>query len=426
MSILFSNANIITMNKNSTTLKNANLMVDGDKISYVGYVRPDDIPERVIDCRGGILMPGLVNAHTHSPMSLLRGLKDDCTLDTWLNEVIWPIEGRMTREDIYWGSLLSVAEMIAYGTVSFSDMYRCSDTVARAISKTGVKANICESITCPEGADPVGLEQVRESEEMVKKWNGYGDGLIRCDTSIQSVFQTTPKLWEHIARFAADANIGIHIHLSETEAEQQGCLEKYGVTPAAALKRHGVFCSRVVGVHGTFLSPEDIATLAGSRASVVHDPASNLKTCCVTARLKPFVDAGLNVALGSDGVCSNNSADLFETMKQTALLQKAFEKDPEWMSAEQVLGMAMTGGWASQGRSGESGCLAPGYDADIVLLQADHPGLLPSPNPMNTVVYSAQGGHVRLTMVRGRVLYEDGSFCTIDMEKVKYHIDNFN
>lgn len=425
MKYLFRNADIITLDGNHTVYPNASLVVNGQRIAYVGNQPPELSFDRVVDCTGKIIMPGLVNAHTHTPMALLRGMCDDCSLEDWLNRVIWPVESAMTQDEIACGTLLAAAEMLAYGTVSFSDMYRCSDTVAETVASTKMKANICESITNTEDNGVEQLSQVKESMRMMNRWNGWGNGLIRSDTSIQSIFQTTPALWELIAAMAKEKGVGIHIHLSETRGEQENCKQKYGKTPARLLFDAGVLENRVVAVHGTYLEEEDIEILAQCGTHLVHDPASNLKTCCATARLKPFLDQGISVALGTDGVCSNNSGDLFETMKQTVLLQKAFEGDPTWMTAEQALRLAVTGGWASQGRTDESGVIEAGKDADLIVLDAEHPGLLPNYHPVATVVYSAHGSHVETVMVRGEILYHKGEYTAIDMEKLRYEIYRF-
>jgi 5-methylthioadenosine/S-adenosylhomocysteine deaminase len=422
---LFRDADIITLDENSAVPRSSSLVVNGPRIVYVGN-EPPPIPfDRVIDCAGKIIMPGLVNAHTHTPMALLRGMSDDCSLEDWLSRVIWPVESALTKGDIACGTLLAAAEMLAYGTVSFSDMYRHSDTVAETVATTKMKANICESITNGEDSGIGRLERVRESIRMIDRWNGWGDGLIRCDTSIQSIFQTTPALWEFIAALAGEKGVGVHIHLGETKDERENCEKRYGKTPTRLLYDAGVLKNRVVAVHGTYLDGADIEILAGCGAHIVHDPASNLKTCCATARLKPFLDKGINVALGTDGVCSNNSGDLFATMRQTALLQKAFENDPAWMTANQTLRLAVAGGWASQGRAGESGVIAAGKDADLIILNGEHPGLWPNYDPVTTAVYAAQGGHVETVMVRGEILYNKGEYLTIDMEKLRHDVSQF-
>ncbi len=397
-------------------LRDASIVICGEKIESVGTPAPPC--SRVLDGRSWLVMPGLVNAHTHTPMTLLRGLKDDCTLSQWLEEYIWPVESALTREDFYWGSMLGIAEMLATGTTCVSDMYRASGELIRAAIESGIKANICESITAQKSFSPAEHTGVQESLRTVERWDGYDHGRILCDTSIQSCWQTPPALWRYIGDMAAEHGIGIHIHLAETKSEIEACRKNYGDTPVRLLERAGVFRNRVTAVHGIWLNETDQQILKEHAAVIVHDPASNYKCCCGFANLHPYLAKGIPVALGTDGVCSNNSADLFETMKTTALVQKMLNNDPCLLPARRVLEMATQGGLASQGRSGEAGMLRPGMDADLIALDQAFPSLQPSLSPDSDLVYAASGAMVRLTMVRGRILYENGRFPTLDIQRI--------
>lgn len=419
--ILFRNATLVTLDPQQPLLSNACLAVAGEKIEAVGQA-PDGCFDRVIDAGGLILMPGLVNAHTHSPMTLFRGLKDDCTLDEWLNKYIWPAEAQLDREGCYWGSLLGIAEMLATGTTSVSDMYRSSGELIRAAAEAGIKANICESIVSDGDFDPHTHAGIRESQETIDKWNGFDHGRIRCDTSIQSCWQTDEQLWRYIADFAAERGIGIHVHLAETQSEIAHCWQAYGDSPVRLLERAGVFQNRVIAVHGIYLDDEDQRILKEHNACIVHDPASNLKCCCGFAHLKPYWEKGIHLALGTDGVCSNNSADMFDTIKLTSLVQKMLSGDPCFLPAEELLRMAVEGGLFSQGRTGESGMLRPGLDADLIAVSAEEPSMIPCLSPAANLVYSASGAMVRMTMVRGKILYENSEFTTIDMEQLKQKV----
>lgn len=414
---LINRATIVTLDPDQPLLLDGAVSVSDGKIESLGA--PTGEYARVIDGQDLILMPGLVNAHTHSPMTLLRGLKDDCTLDDWLKKYIWPAESAMTREDCYYGALLGIAEMLATGTTSMSDMYRCSGELLRAAAETGIKANVCESLTADASFDPKTHTGMQESERTMAQWNGFDNGRIRCDTSIQSCWQSTPALWRYVADFAADWGIGIHIHLAETQDEVQRCMAQYGASPVRLLEQAGVFRSRVVAVHGIWLDDEDQRILQEHGACIVHDPASNLKFCCGFANLRPYVQKGIALALGTDGVCSNNSADLFDTMKATALMQKQLSGDPTFLPAEEVLRMAVQGGLYSQGRRGEAGMLRVGMDADLIAIDGSFPSMLPKHAPVGNLVYAASGAMVRLTMVRGKILYENGRFPTIDMDQVR-------
>lgn len=416
--ILFRHADILTLDPNRPLLRNSVLSVKNGLIESVGQELPGPY-ERIIDASGRILMPGLVNAHTHSPMTLLRGLKDDCPLDLWLRDYIWPAEAALSREDYYYGALLGIAEMLATGTTSMTDMYRASTEILRAACDTGIKANICESITSDDTFDPSSHTGVLESRATIDAYQKYDNGRILCDTSIQSCWQTEPKLWKYISDFAYERKIGVHIHLAETQDELRHCQQRYGLSPVRLLEKAGVFRNRIIAVHGIYLSEEDQQILKEHDACIVHDPASNLKCCCGFANLKPCYDKGIPLALGTDGVCSNNSGDLFDTIKLTALVQKMLANDPAFMSAETLLEMATQGGLYSQGRAGQAGMLREDMDADLILVDSDFPSMQPSLSPAGSLVYAASGALVRLTMVRGRILYENGRFTTIDIQNVR-------
>lgn len=420
--ILFQNAVILTLDPERPLLRNSTLVVCGEKIESVGAA-PEGHFDRVIDAAGRILMPGLVNAHTHSPMTLLRGLKDDCGLDEWLQKYIWPAEASLSREDFRVGAKLGIAEMLATGTTCFSDMYRASGELFKAAAEAGVKANICDSILSPENFDPTTNTGVLESRATLREWDNYDHGRLRCDTSIQSCWQSPPAMWRYIADFAAENNMGIHIHLAETRSELEHCRARYGATPVKLLQEAGVFRNRVVAVHGIYLNEEDQQILCAANATIVHDPCSNLKCCCGFANLKPYLEKGIPVALGTDGVSSNNTGDMFDTIKLTSLLQKMLNDDPSFLDAQQLLVMATRNGLHSQGRDGEAGMLRPGMDADLIAVDADFPSMQPLLSPAGNLVYSASGAMVRMTMVRGRILYENGEFTTIDMEQLRWQLD---
>lgn len=397
-------------------LRDSSVVIYDGKIESVGKHAANC--DKTYDGSNWLLMPGLVNAHTHSPMTLLRGLKDDCTLSQWLNTYIWPAEASLSREDFYWGSMLGIAEMLATGTTCVSDMYRASEMLIRAAVETGIKANICESITAEEPFSAEEHSGVQESLRTIEQWNGYDHGRIRCDTSIQSCWQTPESLWRYIGDMAAERGIGIHIHLAETQAEMDLCQKQFGASPVRLLEKAGVFRNRVAAVHGIWLDETDQRILRDHNVVIVHDPASNFKCCCGFANLRPYLEKGISVALGTDGVCSNNSGDLFETMKMTALVQKMLNSDPCLLPAMQVLEMATRNGLASQGRLSEAGMIRPGMDADIIALDRRFPSLQPGLSPDADLVYAASGAMVRMTMVRGKILYENGSYPTLDIDRI--------
>lgn len=423
--ILFKNAMILTLDSQSRFYKSADLIVNDRKIESINK-HPSGRFTRTIDASHLLLMPGLVNAHTHTPMTLLRGLKDDCPLDQWLSQTIWPAEDEMTRHDCYLGSLLGIAEALSTGTTSITDMYRHSSEIARAAAESGINANICESITCKDSFSPEDHTGVRECLSVWDTWNGHDNGRIHCDTSIQSLWQTSPGLWEYIACIAKDRHMGIHIHCAETKDEIQYCISHYGASPVSLLERAAVLQNRTILVHGIYMSERDLQLISAHNASVVHDPASNLKCCCGFANLEHFKEYNIPVALATDGVCSNNSGDMFETIRLTGLVQKMLNNNPAAAPAEYLLRAAVQNGLRTQGREKETGMLVPGMDADIIALNLDIPGMIPLYHPESALAYSASGHIVRMTMVRGKILYENGDFFTIDIERLRYEISQIS
>ncbi|MBQ3090516.1 MAG: amidohydrolase [Oscillospiraceae bacterium] len=419
--ILLKNALVLTLDPQCPLVRDCDLVISGGKVEFLGK-QAEGRFDRVLDASHWVVLPGLVNAHTHTPMTLLRGLKDDCDLDVWLRDYIWPAENALTREDYYVGALLGMAEAIATGSTSITDMYRASGESIRAAVECGIKANICESILADESFSPLTHAGVLESHQTVRDFNGYDDGRIRIDTSVQSCWQTVPALWEHIAGFARDEGIGIHVHLAETTSEIDHCRKTYGDSPVRLLDKAGIFQNRVAAAHCIYLDDEDRQILKDRKAVIVHDPASNLKCCCGFAQLKPCVEQGIPIALATDGVCSNNTGDLFDTIKLTSLVQKMLSNDPAFLTANELLVMATRNGLLSQGRAGEAGMIRPGMDADLIAVNIDHPSMQPLISPEGNLVYSASGAMVELTMVRGRILYYKGEFTTIDMDRLRWQV----
>lgn len=419
--ILFKNAEIVTLDPACPLLKNSALTVCGGKIESIGEI-PAGPFDRIIDASGYILTPGLVNAHTHTPMALLRGLKDDCDLNEWLEKYIWPAEASLSRADYRVGATLGIAEMLATGTTCMTDMYRASGELFPIVAETGIKANICDSILSGDDFDPKTNVGIQESLRTFREWNGYDNGRILCDTSIQSCWQSPPAMWRYIADMASEYGMGIHIHLAETQSELEHCQSRYGATPVKLLEKAGVFRNRVAAVHGIYLNEEDQQILKDAGSVIVHDPCSNLKCCCGFANLKPYVEKDIPIALGTDGVCSNNTGDLFDTIKLTSLLQKMLNNQPDFLQADDLLKMATQSGLLSQGRINEAGMFRPGLDADIIAVDANFPSMQPLLSSAGNLVYSASGAMVRMTMVRGRILYEKGEFTTIDMDRLYWQL----
>ena len=423
MELLIKNATILTADDQRPVIQKGYIGIDGGKIVYLSDVPPLTKVYREKDATDCIIMPGMINAHTHVSMSSMRGWADDYALQDWLFNYIFPVEGRHTPDTIYVSAMLGMAEMIRCGTISITDMYMQIPFVAQAAQEAGIYANISNGATCFDAAnyDFATDGVTRQMEEMLEKYHGADDGRIRLDASIHAEYTSFPKLWQANAAFAAKHGLNMHVHLSETAKEHEECKARYGgKTPAQVLAENGVFDTRTTAAHCVYVTEEDMALLASKQVSVAHNPVSNLKLASGIAPVAKMLEMGVNVALGTDGVASNNNHDLFEEMKLAAILQKGVSGDPTLLPAHQALKMATRGGAFAQGREKEIGMLKVGYDASLIMLDTDAAHLQPVHDPLSTAVYSARGFDVCMTMVRGRVLYEDGTFHTIDLARIRH------
>jgi 5-methylthioadenosine/S-adenosylhomocysteine deaminase len=258
-----------------------------------------------------------------------------------------------------------------------------------------------------------------QNREVLERFHQADNGRVKLDVSIHEEYTSFPGLWQDFSAYAAENGLNMHIHLSETRAEHENCIAKYGKTPAAILAENGVFDTRTTAAHCVWLSDEDMDLLREKQVTVAHNPVSNLKLASGIAPVTKMQEKGVRVALGTDGVCSNNNHDLFEEIKLAALLQKGTTGDPRVIPAYDALYMATRAGAFAQGRENQIGQLKAGFDASLILVDTHKPGLYPVHNPVSTLAYSARGGDVYLTMIRGRVLYENGTYTTLDAEAIR-------
>ncbi|SMC54669.1 amidohydrolase family protein [Papillibacter cinnamivorans] len=424
MDILFEHVTAVTMDEASPVLEDAFVLVSGRKIVSVTRQEPEHFKGRRISGQNKVLMPGLVNAHTHIPMTLLRGYADGYDLQTWLNDYIFPAEAQLTERAVTAGTYLGLAEMIASGTTSFSDMYYFCDRIAQAAAAAGIQANICRAVISfdPEyrfETDQAGIE-LRELKE---RWHGYDEGRIQIEASIHGEYTSHEKVWRAVAGYAREHGLGMHVHVSETKKEHEECIARSGLTPAQTLDRAGVWDTRAQAAHCVWVSEEDLELFARKKVTAVHNPVSNQKLASGIAPVPAMLRQGVNVALGTDGVASNNCHDLFGEMKSAALIHKAATLDPTVIPALEVLKMATAGGNAAQGRNG--GRIEAGMDANLILLDFDKPHLTPCHSVVSNLVFAARGSDVVLTMVRGKVLYEKGEWKTIDLDAVMHEVRNY-
>lgn len=426
MDILFNNIIVITMDDAQPVLKHGIVGVEGRKIAFVGTQPPARKASRVISGSRKLLMPGLVNAHSHLPMTLLRGYADDFCLKEWLFDHIFPAEGKLDERCVAAGARLGLAECIRFGTVSCTDMYFHLPQIAHAVLESGAKANITNALTCLD-LNRFDFEKDRSTVELreVLALQGAGDGRLIVEAGIHAEYTSGPQAWRECAAFAARNNLRFHLHLSETETEHAECAARYGKTPTELFFEHGVFAQKTTAAHCCWVTEGDMKILAANGVTAAHCPVSNLKLASGIAPVAQMKACGINVALGTDGVCSNNNHDMFEEIKTAALLQKYITGDPCALPAYEAIKMATVNGAAAQGRQAETGRIIPGYDADLIMLDLDAPHLFPVNDPCTAVAYSAQGSDVCMTMVQGRILYENGEYKTIDVEKTRYEVENY-
>ena len=421
MDLLIKNVTAVTMDDTRPLVEDACIGVTGGRIVWLSDRPPAEPVGRVIDGGGKLCMPGLINAHAHVSMTLMRGFADDYELHTWLFDHVFPLEHNLTAHDVYVGAKLGMAEMLASGTVSLTDMYMFIPEVARAADELGLYANISNGASSFDeqsyefSSDPV----TGQMNEMLRDWHGRDNGRIRLDASIHGEYTSFPRLWRANAEFAREHGLNMHVHLSETRKEHEECLARWGKTPARVLYEHGVFDTRATAAHCVYVTEEDMDLLAEKQVTAVHNPVSNLKLASGVAPVQRMLEKGVPVALGTDGVCSNNSQDLFEEIKLCALLQKNERRDPTVLPDRQALRLATAGGAFAQGRERELGMLREGYDASLILVDTTRPSLTPVHDPFSALCYAARGGDVCLTMVRGRVLYENGEFPRLDWERLR-------
>ncbi len=396
------------------------VLVSGTTVASITKERPEGAFDKIVNGEGCLLTPGLCNAHTHTAMTIFRGYGEDLPLQRWLTERIFPAEDRLNDRAVYLGSKLAIAEMLAGGVTSFSDMYFFCDATARAVYESGIKANLSRSIVSfDEQADPAADERVRESLSLYREWNREADGRILIDFSLHAEYTNKAPMVRYMAEMAQKYNTRMQIHLSETEKEHRECIARNGVTPTAFFKENGLFEGPVTCAHGVCLTDADREILAAAGATVVHNPISNLKLGSGIMPLQKTIASGVRVALGTDGAASNNRLDLLREMQTALLLQKGVSGDPESIKASDGLCLASENGYLSQGRE-DCGRLAVGCRADLALFRLSSLPNLPNVDPCVSLAYSASASDTVLSMADGRILYENGVFTTLDVEKLKY------
>jgi len=409
---------LLTMSDRGVIRQGLMAIKDGS-IIYVGreVKAPSFEADKIIDGSGKIAMPGLINCHTHAAMSLFRSIAEDKELSVWLREVIWPLESKLKPEDVYYGTLLSCVEMIKSGTTCFSDMYFHEDMVAKAVIESGLRCVLSPGII-EAGQKILGRILLREAVKIAKKYRGGSYGRISVMLGPHALYSCSPQLLRRVSEEAKALNIGVHIHLAESEDDSANIKNLYGKSEVELLNDIGLLRPNLLAAHCIHLSDQDVTLMAKRDVKVVYNPVSNMKLASGIPKVKDLLDAGLTVSLGTDGPASNNSLDMFDTMKFATLLQKAKYRDPRVLPAKKVIEMATIDGARALGLSDFIGSLEVSKRADIILIDAEKPHLTPMHDIYATLVYSARGSDVDTVIVDGKVLMENRNVKTLDEHEI--------
>jgi len=416
--ILIKNGAILTMDDANSIFEKGFLCVRGDEISHIGSNGEDFFEAaKTIDAREGLILPGLVNGHTHAAMSLFRGLADDLPLMEWLNNYIFPVESRMDADFVFTGTLLACAEMILSGTTTFCDMYLFEDEVARAARKAGMRCLVGEVLYDFPSPNYGPVENgLQYSKSLIGKWQD--DPLVSVAIEPHSLFTCSPDLLASANELALNHEVPLIIHLAETEKEVAEIKEKFGRGPVEHLDSLGLLGPHLIADHCVHLDRPDILKMSAHRVKVIHNPESNMKLASGVAPIPEMLANGLTVGLGTDGCASNNNLDLFTEMDMAAKLHKINSMDPTVMDAVTVLRMATIEGAKALGLGAITGSLEKGKKADIIIVDMDKPHLTPLYNPYSHLVYAARGNDVSHSIINGRLVMENRELLTLDPDEI--------
>lgn len=420
-------ADIDVLDENFDYIPHQWVGVKDGRITYLSGAALADADARsygeTYDGRGKLLMPALYNAHAHAPMTLLRGYAENLPLQEWLNDMVFPFEAKLRADDTYWATLLACAEMARFGIVSFSDMYYSTDARVKAVTEAGLKANLCEGLLAFESKPYADYPICAQNESFVARHHGAAGGRILIDYNIHAEYTSNPIVVADIAAIVREKGLRIHLHASETRLEHEECKERHGgLTPIRYFESLGVLDVPVTAAHCVWVDEGDIDILADKNVFVACNPASNMKLGSGFAPLPAMLDRGVKVCLGTDGMASNNNHDMFQDLYLMALIYKGHALDPAIVSPKQVLEAATRTGALSQGRD-DCGLVKCGMRADLCVLDVTGPSWCPMTDPLVNVVYAGHGADVVLTMSDGDVVYREGVWPGIDVERAKVEVE---
>ncbi len=414
---LITNVDVITLDDAGTVLRNANVAIDGKTILAVGSVPADFAPDETIDGYNHVAVPAFFNAHCHAPMTYERGWAEDLPFPRWLNEKIWVAESALTPDDVYGGAALAACEMIRGGVAAFNDHYFYMDRVAEVVEQSGMKAGLAWCVFGIGDDKEIGAN-LDGTLEFVERWQGRADGRLKLMLGPHSPYICPPDFLARVAGLAKERSLAIHLHVSESQEQVDNSLKAYGKTPVEHLESLDIFDSPCIAAHCLLVGDEDLDILAQHGVSVAHTPITYMKLAMGVNDLSRFLARGINVAIGTDGPASNADMDMLAAIRQTVILQKHEQHNPEAVPGDTALRMASQNGARAMGFP-DSGAIAPGRAADITLIDMDKPHLLPRHDLVANVVHSAKAADVTHLWVDGRLLYRNGELLTLDEDKIK-------
>lgn len=423
MKIIIINTSILTHNTYESFIPEGYIKIQDQNIIEIGSMGDGQFEKEgweIMDGSGYLVAPGLINAHTHVAMTILRGFADDLPLWEWLTEKIWPLEDQLNSEDVYWASLLGMIEMIKTGTTTFNDMYMFMDETAQAVESIGMRAYLSRGL---QGFDGQSAQRLRENLDLFYKWQGEAEGRIKVGTGPHAVYTCEPRFWSKVLELVEKTGMMIHTHLSETPSEVENCIKEYGKTPVRLLKDLGVFHYPVVAAHGVHLTENDIGILKENDISIVYNPGSNLKLGSGHAPVPDLLKHGINVALGTDSAASNNNLDMLEEIRLASLIHKGLLKDSTSITASQSIDMATMAGAKALHWEDQIGTLAIGKKADLMMINIQETTFFPKYNILSNLVYSCHSTQVKHVMINGRWIMRDRKILTVDEGNVLKQVE---
>lgn len=417
MKILIKNCILISMDdKREKVENNIDILIEDNKIKSIGQDISVDETTKIIDATGKVVMPGLINTHSHIPMSIFRETLDGYNLQDWLEQKIWPMEEKLTPKDIFYASYLSFLEMVKTGTTTVNDMYSLTDEIIKAMQEVGIRLQTTRTIVNIAGKED-GENRINDLKELIQKYNGKYETLT-FNVGVHGMYTTDGEGIDDSIKMAEEYGLPVHIHFCENSKELIDIKNLHNDEPINVLKSKFRNVKTILA-HAVKLTETEIDQLKGMDVSVSHCPVSNLRLGCGIAKIDYMKKQGINVSLGTDGQGSGSNLDLFETMKFTALLQKGISEDPTKMDAYEVIKMATINGAKALGLEDKIGSIEPNKLADIIIVDIDDIKIKPVNNILSEIVYNVKGNNVITTIVNGKILMENGKiYC--DKEKEIY------